>query len=436
MTASAVVPINKKFSPWLIEEELLSALIQNRQKLTTFIDEIDPEFFNSNDTKNVFKMTKVYFEKYNSSPKKNILQSSAQKLLAVNTKGINSSIFQTIDRVFDREELTESELQYYHDELLKFIKTGKIRDVIFEGINKIDDPNAFEEIQEKLKNAVLWRIDENLGTNIMDIKERYAKQKELLDSYIATPWESLNKYIGGGFFNKQLVCFAAGTSVGKSIALDQIAFHSWSVHKKNVLLVSLELSEEIKCMRLDSMFTNRFLGELPSKQKEVEKAYSQLNVDGKRLIVKEFPTSSVPVRRISQFISKLQSYSDFHPELIVVDYGDLLLPNSGKKEGLYQDGGAIFEALRGISYEFNCPVVTASQVKREAGDKTPNEMSEYDLAESNKKIMTLDTCVAIVATAGMRAQGQAAFKVLKARQGVKDSIIPMNVSYETFKFFE
>lgn len=563
--ANAVVPMNKKFSPWIAEEELLSALVQNRQKLTTFIDEIDPEFFNSNDCKSVFKMTKLYFEKYNSPPKKQVLLSSVQKLLATATKGVSHTVINTVERIFEREQMTDNELQYYHDELLKFIKTGKIRDVIFEGINKIDDPNSFEDIQEKLKNAVLWRVDEALGTDITNVKDRYAKQKELLESYVPSPWSKLNAVIGGGFFNKTLSCFVAGTSVGKSIALDQVAFYAWSVLHKNVLVVSLELSEEIKSMRIDSMFLDKFLGELPSKQKEVEEAYSKIDTNGKRLIIKEFPTSSVSVRKVGNFISKLSTYSDFKPEFIVVDYGDLLLPNSGKRESLYSDGGAVFEALRGLSYEFNCPVVTATQFNRcisvdctvqlesgesvkvtqltvgskilgsdgyvevkhvypiekkkgykvttksgkvivcssehkfptkdgeksissglsvgtllytqqqnttvedyvllveevgnvdmldievsgdhlffangvlthnSSGEKTPSEVNEYDISESHKKIMTLDTCVAIVATPGMRAQGQACFKTLKARMGVKDTVIPMGVSYEYFKFIE
>ena len=434
---NSVVKMTPKFSAWIIEEEILSALVQNRQKMTTFIDEIDAEFFNSSDCKNIFKMTKMYWEKYSSSPKKNIIVSSVQKLFAAqNGKPISPTIFTTIDKIFDRDLLTDDELQYYHDELLKFIKSGKIKDIIFEGINKIDDPNAFDEIQEKLKDAVLWRIDENLGIDITNVKERYSRQKELLDSYIPTPWGSVNNLIGGGFFAKTLSCFVAGSSVGKSIALDQIAFDAWANQKKNVVLITLELSEEMKGMRIDSHFMNRFIGELPSKEKEVEEAYSRIQSDGKRFIIKEFPTSSIVVRKVSHFISRLEMYSGFKPELIVVDYADLLLPNSGKREGLYADGAAIFEALRGISYEYNCPVVTATQFNRNAGEKPPAEINEFDISESHKKIMTLDTCVAIIATPGMRSQGQSAFKVLKARMGQKDSIIPMNVSYEFFKFFE
>lgn len=434
---NTVVKITQKFSPWIIEEEILSALIQNRQKLTTFIDEINPDFFNSVDCKNIFKMIRVYWEKYLSSPKKNIIVSSIQKLIAVqNGRQISPTIFATTDKIFDRVELSEDELQYYHDELLKFIKSGKIKDIIFEGINKIDDPEAFDKIQEDLKDAVLWKIDENLGIDITNVKERYSRQKELLDSFIPTPWGSLNNLIGGGFFAKTLSCFVAGSSVGKSIALDQIAFDAWANQKKNVLLITLELSEEMKGMRIDSHFMNRFIGELPTKEKEVEEAYSRIQTDGKRFIIKEFPTSSIIVRKVSQFISRLEMYSGFRPELIVVDYADLLIPNSGKREGLYADGAAIFEALRGISYEYNCPVITATQFNRNAGEKPPAEINEFDISESHKKIMTLDTCVAIIATPGMRSQGQAAFKILKARMGQKDSIVPMNVSYEFFKFFE
>jgi replicative DNA helicase len=325
MNQNSVVKITQKFSPWIIEEEILSALIQNRQKLTTFIDEVNPDFFNSVDCKNIFKMIKVYWEKYSSSPKKNVIVSSIQKLIAVQAgKPVSPTIFVTVDKIFDRAELSEDELQYYHDELLKFIKSGKIKDIIFEGINKIDDPEAFDKIQEDLKEAVLWRIDENLGIDITNVKERYSRQRELLESYIPTPWSSLNSLIGGGFFAKTLSCFVAGSSVGKSIALDQIAFDAWANQKKNVILISLELSEEMKGMRIDSHFMNRFIGELPAKEKEVEEAYSRINTDGKRFIIKEFPTSSIPVRKISHFISRLEMYSGFKPDLIVVDYADLL----------------------------------------------------------------------------------------------------------------
>jgi replicative DNA helicase len=438
MTAATVTQLNKKFAPHIIEEELLSAIVFNKQKLTTFIDEILPEFFNVSDCKTIFKIIKMHFTKYSASPKKNTTISYINKILgdAEKRTSISSTIFDAIDRIYDRKEFSDDELSYIHDEILKFIKTNKIRDVIFEGIQKIDDPESFDEINEKLKNAVLWRIDENLGVDIREVKERYARQKEVMEAYMPTPWENLNSVIGGGFFAKTLNTFVAASSVGKSIALDQIAFHSWANLKKNVVLISLELSEEIKSMRIDTHFTKLFMSDLIKRQKDVENAYQSLDTGNARLIIKEFPTSSVSSRRIITFIEKLEMYSDFKPDIIVIDYGDILLPNSMKKNSMYEAGGEVSEQLRGIGYHFNVPIINATQFNRNVADKPPQEVSEYDISESHKKMMTNDNIIAIVATPAMRAQGQAAFKTLKARFGQKDYIVPMNVSYETFTFTE
>lgn len=437
MTAT-VTTLNKKFSPHIIEEELLSAIVHNKQKLTTFIDEVLPEFFNSSDCKIIFKIIKTHFNKYSASPKKTTTISYINKFVndAEKKISIGSTIFNLIDRIYDRGEFSEDELLYIHDEILKFIKTNKIRDVIFEGIQKIDDPESFDEINEKLKNAVLWRIDENLGVNIRDVKERYAKQKEVMEAFLQTPWKTLNDVIGGGFFAKTLNTFVAASSVGKSIALDQIAFHSWANMKKNVVLISLELSEEIKSMRIDTHFTKFFMTDLIKRQKDVEHAYSSLDTNDARLIIKEFPTSSISSRRIISFIEKLSMYSDFKPDLIVIDYGDLILPNSLKKNSMYEAGGEVSEQLRGIAYHFNVPVVNATQFNRNVADKPASEVSEYDISESHKKMMTNDNVIAIIATPAMRSQGQACFKTLKARFGQKDFLIPMKVSYETFTFEE
>jgi replicative DNA helicase len=413
-------------------------MAQNRQKLTTFVDEVDPDYFNSSNCKNIFKMIKMYFEKYSSMPSKPVIISSIQKLMGSQEKGsnINADIFKTIDEVFDRKEFTNDELQYFHDELLKFIKTGKIRDVMLKGISKIDDPTAFDEIQEELKVAVLWKIDENLGIDITDVTERYLKHRDILGSFIETPWRSLSEIIGGGFYPKTISSFVAGSSVGKSIALDQVAFFSWAQLNKNVLMISLELSEEMKGLRMDTHHTKIQMHELINRESDVLAAYSKINSGGKRLIIKEFPTSSINSRKISQYVNRLQMYSGFKPDIILVDYADILLPNSNKKDSMYTAGGEVFEQLRGIAYEFEVPVVTATQFNRNYNDKPPEEVTEFDISESSKKMMTSDNMIAIVATPGMRSQKQAAFKTLKARIGQKDIIIPLTVSYENFTFEE
>lgn len=434
--ASNVTPLQKKFHPWMQEAEILSGLIQNKSKLTTFIDEINPDFFNSQNCKIIFKNIKFYFEKYSSSPSKAIMSSSSQKLISDGKIQDAKGLLDMIETVYERKPLDDHEVQYFHDEVLKFIKQGKIRDVILEGISNIDDPDSFDEIQEKLKNAVLWKIDENLGIDLINVKERYLRQKEMFDSYIPSPWPSLNSTIGGGFYPKTLNCFAAASSVGKSIALDQVSFFSWKEQKKNVLSITLELSEEMKSMRLDSHFTGKIFGELLHKQKEVEEAYSLIDTNGKRFVLKEFAAGTLSPRKLNAFIERLDMYSGFKPELIVVDYLSLMTPSSGKRGALYEDLGEIAESLRGIGTHWNCPVVSAVQLNRASIDLAPMNVNEIHVADSQRILNTVDNLIGIIATPAMRAVGQASMKIFKSRMGQKDKLIDMKVDYQTFTFID
>jgi replicative DNA helicase len=343
--------MTSNIAKYLNEEDIVKALVQNREKIATFIDELKPDYFNSNDLRIIFKVIKTYFVKYKNPPKKNILLSLLNSLVNSKTPPTTNT-FQMVETLYETYEFTEDELEYIHDQIIVFIKTRMYRDVMIEGINKIDDPESFEEINDKLRKAVLWRMEENFGTDIMKVSERYAKQKELLKDYIPLPWMDLNKVIGGGLFPKTLSTFAAASSVGKSIALDQTAFYVWSQLKKNVVLISLELSEEIKGLRIDTQFTGLKIEELIKNEDKVVDAYKSLNVDDKKLIIKEYPASSMNTIKISHFISRLEMYTGFQPDFIIVDYADLLLPNSLKRNNLYQDGGEVFEQLRGLAYEF------------------------------------------------------------------------------------
>lgn len=425
--------MTSNIAKYLNEEDIVKALVQNREKIATFIDELKPDYFNSNDLRIIFKVIKTYFVKYKNPPKKNILLSLLNSLVNSKTPPTTNT-YQLVETLYETYEFTEDELEYIHDQIIVFIKTRMYRDVMIEGINKIDDPESFEEINDKLRKAVLWRMEENFGTDIMKVSERYAKQKELLKDYIPLPWMDLNKVIGGGLFPKTLSTFAAASSVGKSIALDQTAFYVWSQLKKNVVLISLELSEEIKGLRIDTQFTGLKIEELIKNEDKVVDAYKSLNVDDKKLIIKEYPASSMNTIKISHFISRLEMYTGFQPDFIIVDYADLLLPNSLKRNNLYQDGGEVFEQLRGLAYEYKVPVLTATQFGRAAIELGPDDVNESHISESQKKMNTCDNIIGIIATSTMRAMGQAVFKTLKARNGIKDMILPKTISYSNFKF--
>ena len=128
---------------------------------------------------------------------------------------------------------------------------------------------------------------------------------------------------------------------------------------KSVIHYTLELQDTVIATRYDSCITGYPLGEIANFKDEV---YDEIkDIDGK-LIVKEYPTKSATTNTIKAHLSRLLKRG-ITPGLVIVDYADLLRPVQVRKEKR-NELESIYEELRGISTEFQCPVWTASQTNR------------------------------------------------------------------------
>ena len=71
---------------------------------------------------------------------------------------------------------------------------------------------------------------------------------------VSTGWEALDKKLFGGFNKGELNIFAGGSGAGKSLFLANLGVN-WALAGMNVLYLTLELSESLVSMRVDSMIT-------------------------------------------------------------------------------------------------------------------------------------------------------------------------------------
>jgi len=129
---------------------------------------------------------------------------------------------------------------------------------------------------------------------------------------------------------------------------------------KNVIHYTLELADTVVAGRYDSCITGVGLSNMMSFK---EKIYEEIqDIEGK-LIVKEYPTRSASVETLKAHLEKMK-LRGFEPDLIIVDYGDLLRPISSQKDEKRHQLETIYEELRGIAQINECPVWTASQTNR------------------------------------------------------------------------
>lgn len=201
--------------------------------------------------------------------------------------------------------------------------------------------------------------------------------------------------LGLGPARKRLHLFTALPGRGKSHWLVNLG--KWGlISRARVLYVTLELSEEEVSQRFYQSFfsvTKRKepaafqqfetdeLGRFVSLDETVLRHRPSLEDQDARkvatkkvhklkrrppLIIKEFPTGSLDVSGLNGYLDALEGARGFIPDLLLVDYGDLMKLDSrfqiDELDKLYKD-------LRGIGVKRNIAVATASQVHRAAETK-------------------------------------------------------------------
>ena len=189
------------------------------------------------------------------------------------------------------------------------------------------------------------------------------------------------------------------------------------------------MREDKVAQRFDSIITGYNQGKL----KEVS---SQLQVQDRlqvfqdkfnaKLVIKEFPTATANVNTLRALLVQLQNHSDFVPDLIVVDYLELLRPTTEVQQE-YHAQQRISEELRGLAMEHNCLLWTATQTNRQG--RMVKIITDAELGDSYGKIRTCDFAISLNQTTEEFDNGQMRAFVIKSRNGRPRFIVPMNVDY-------
>jgi archaellum biogenesis ATPase FlaH len=108
--------------------------------------------------------------------------------------------------------------------------------------------------------------------------------------------------------------------------------------------------------------------------------------------VQSYPAYSANLSRIKNELDILEFSEDFIPDVIVIDYADILAPEDGRVIGRERIDET-WKALKNISDSRHCLVLTASQTNRNSFDK--KNVTQIDAAEDIRKIAHIDLGLAI-----------------------------------------
>jgi replicative DNA helicase len=399
----------------MIEQSILSHLLFNEAFARKVIPFLKAEYFQNQHDKVVYGLINEYVEKYNNTPTKEVLYIELK-----NKDGLSETTFKDSKRLIEDLTVDNTDIKWLVDSTEKFCQEKAVYNAIMASIKILDDKTGATStgsIPNLLSDALGVSFDVSIGhdyfANADDRFDFYHRKEE----HIPFDLEFFNTITKGGLVRKTLNIALAGTGVGKSLFMCHCASNNLT-QGKNVLYITLEMSEEKIAERIDANLLNVTVDELSVLPKDVyDKKINRIKEKtvGK-LVIKEYPTASAGAGHFRHLINELRIKRNFIPDIIYIDYLNICSSSrikSGANVNSYTYIKAIAEELRGLGVEFNVPVFSATQTTR--GGYGNSDVELTDTAESFGLPATADLMFALINTAELEPLGQLMVKQLKNR---------------------
>lgn len=406
---------------WSFQVKAIAAMFSDRGFMQQIADIIQPEYFESDANIWVLEIILDHFKKYKTPPTKDVLK---VKITDVTDEVLKVAILEQLKDIF--RYIESDDLKFVKDEILTFCKNQEIKRAITESVQLLSIGN-FDAIKTTIDSAMKAGADTDVGLDYKkDIALRYTESAR---DTITTGWDVVDDLMDGGLAKGELGVVMAPAGIGKSWLLINIGRNALKVGK-TVVHYTLELNQEYVGQRYDSVLTGIPAQELKHHISDIEKTIEKTT--GK-LIIKYFPTKSVGVMGLKAHLEKMIMLGTV-PDLVIVDYGDLLKINTKKDK--HEALEELYEDLRGMAGEYSVPVWTASQAGRSALE---DDIIEADkIASSYGKVMVADFLMSLSRKVEDKLSGTGRGHVIKNRFGPDGITLPskINTNNGQFQFFE
>jgi hypothetical protein len=174
------------------------------------------------------------------------------------------------------------------------------------------------------------------------------------------------------------------------------------------------LAENLVAMRMDSMITDVPTREIFKNLDDVELKVKMTGKKAGSVQIKYMP-SGKNANDIRAYLKEYQVKKGYKPDVILIDYLDLMMPLSIKvsPSDLFVKDKYVSEELRNLAMETQAIVVTASQLNRSAVEEI--EFDHSHISGGLSKIQTADNVIGIFTSRAMKERGRYQIQFMKTR---------------------
>lgn len=390
------------------QQRVLAHMLRDKIFLKRCAHLVKPDYFESLPNKLIAKIVGEHFEKYHASLKDpaTLKQALAQ---AVRDKRIkDNEKADVVSRIKELFKVSIENPDFTADIVTKFARNQAIENAMFECV-ELHEKGSFDKMQEVMEKA--FRVGQKSGSeaydyfNEIDNRSDYREQvaKGLIKKRglpLGVPqFDNLLHHKGFGY--KELTVFMAAAKRGKTTAIWDIG-KRWSLMGKNVLGITLEVSQQILADRLDANISGVPMNQLEKQIKDVKTKLQLAEMRAGKFIIHEYGTNSLRPMDVEALIEDYRSQGVVF-DAVVVDYLDIMAPNKWMPDAI-ANSKSVWEDMRAIAQNFDVVMLSATQLNRDGAKKTTAD--DTDVAEDYNKIRIADLVMSINATDEELAKGE------------------------------
>ena len=381
--------------------KVISSLLTHKEFLLNIHDVLSDEYFSNNSHKWIIKEILKYYQKYHTTP--------TMEVLKVELKKIDNEVMQLSikEQLKEAYKASDEDLKYIEEEFSNFCKNQQLKKALLSSVDLLN-AGDYDSIRHLVDNALKAGQDKNIGHEYeKDTESRYREEHRIA---IATPWDKFNDLLQGGLGGGDFGLIFGNPGGGKSWSLIALGGHAVKMGY-NVIHYTLELGADYVGRRYDAFFTGCDVGKITKHKARVEEVIAEL--PGK-LIIKEYSPGKATISTLESHIKKCIDL-EFKPDLIIIDYVDLLRSKRNNRERK-DEIDDIYLSTKGLARELNLPIWSVSQVNR-AGAK--DDIIEGDKAAgSYDKVMVTDVAISLSRKRQDKVNGTGRFHIMKNRYGM------------------
>lgn len=393
------------------QEKVVQTLIDDHEYAEQIIDVMKPEFFGQEYLKEIVEVMFGYKHDYNTFPSPDVIQDVMLRKEA--TDLIRSQVTAYFTKIKDKP--LNGDAGYIKDTSLDFCRKMSIKSGMEQALDALAD-NNFDSIVKIIMDSAAKGSSTDVGHDYIS-GFQYRSEKSVR-APLKTPWPVLNDVFSGGWERKTLSTLIAPTGAGKTHFLCNISAGGIAAGY-NVVYISMEIADYKIGLRHDAYFSGIKINDIPDSMDRVQEEVKK-SVEG-RLFIKEFPTKRASVQTIRTYLNRLKSMHDFVPDIVVVDYADLLRPSKSYGEKRHELEGT-YEELRGLAQELNIVVVTADQTNRSGLEA--EVVSLQSIAESYAKATVCDLIMTVSRKQEDKVAKTGRILIAKSRLGPDGMVFP------------